>query len=1031
DVFFTSNMGENKLYLNKGNFQFQDVTATSGIKQDSMWSTGVYLVDINNDGWLDMYVCSAGHMKDRNRRNKLYINNHNLTFTESAAKYGLDISAYTTQVAFFDYDMDGDLDCFMIDNSPMPINDLGYINRRDLPDKDWPVAGFLKGGGDHLYRNDNGHFTEVTKQAGIHGGLISFGLGISILDINNDGWPDIYVSNDSYERDYLYVNQQDGTFTDDFENCFSHTSLSSMGSDVADINNDGYPEIFTTDMLPYSDYRLKTLGSFDNINFFRKKVNQGFYYQYMKNCLQLNNKNGTFSEIANLAGVSATDWSWGALLFDADNDGLIDMYVCNGVNRDVTDLDFVDFFSSEAIQRQVLTNNQENVDEVLAHIPQHALVNKVFKNKGNLMFEDIGERWGFTQKSFSNGAAYADLDNDGDLDLIINNENGPAFVYKNNSRETGKNNFIALKLAGNAQNTFAIGAAIKLYANNQILSREIMPGRGFQSSVDYKQIIGLGGMHVIDSLVIVWPDRTCSKMEHPKIDTTYIIQQPDSARKYMQPVQSFTPLIDTIHNSFDKHVEDDYIDFNYERNVPEMLSRQGPGAASGDINGDSLDDVYIGGTQGHPGQVYLQQPDGDFIKKEEPALSQFTDFEDAAVLLFDADKDGDPDLFIGPGGNNNLPNTRQTQIRFFKNDGRGNYSLDAAAFPENAANISVAVPFDFDNDGDLDLFAGGLCVPVNYGANPRSYIFQNDGNGHFTDVTSTVAPDLLHIGMVTGAIWANVAGDTEKELVICGSWMAPSIFQYKSNRFAEIKTNLSDMFGWWRSISAADVNGDGKEDLILGNIGENFYLRPDTNNPVKLWVNDFNQNGNQDKIITRTVNGRDVPVFLKHDLEDEVPFLKKQNLKHADYAQKSIQELFPDALLSKSMVKQFNYAASCVAINNGDGKFIINKLPVPAQISSVDAILCTDVNNDGKTDIIIGGNEDNFPPQFGRLDAGFGSMLINDGKGNFACMDCIKSGLAVRGNIRDIKEINSGHNRYLLFLRNNERPALYKFQKQP
>ena len=448
DVFFTSNMESNKLYLNKGNFKFSDITSSSGIKQDSMWSTGVVMVDINHDGWLDIYVCNAGHMKDRNRRNKLYINNHNLTFTEEAAKYGLDISAYTTQVAFLDYDMDGDLDCFMIDNSPMPINNLGYVNRRDLPDKDWPVADFIKGGGDHLFRNDNGHFTEVTKEAGIHGGLISFGLGISILDVNNDGWPDIYVSNDSYERDYLYINQKNGTFKDDFENRLSHTSLSSMGSDVADINNDGYPDIFTTDMLPGDDYRLKTLGSFDNVNFFKKKVSQDFYYQYMKNCLQLNNKNGTFSDIANMSGVSATDWSWGALLFDADNDGLNDIYVCNGVNRDVTNLDFVDFFANEEIQKQVLSNNQKNVDDVLMHIPQNPLVNKAFQNKGNFVFQDIGKSWGFTQPSFSNGAAYADLDNDGDLDLIVNNENGPAFIYKNNAREINKNNYICIKLKG-------------------------------------------------------------------------------------------------------------------------------------------------------------------------------------------------------------------------------------------------------------------------------------------------------------------------------------------------------------------------------------------------------------------------------------------------------------------------------------------------------------------------------------------------------------------------------------------------------
>lgn len=1026
DVFFTSNMGENQLYQNKGDFKFRDVTAGSGIRQDSMWSTGAVMVDINNDGWLDMYVCNAGHMKDGNRRNKLYINNQNFTFTESAARYGLDISAYTTQVSFFDYDLDGDLDCFMINNSPMPINDLGYINKRDLPDKDWPIADFLKGGGDHLFRNDNSHFSEVTKEAGIHGSLISFGLGISVIDINNDGWPDIYVANDSYERDYLYLNQQDGTFKDDFENCFSHTSLSSMGCDMADINNDGYPEIFTTDMLPEDDYRLKTLGAFENIDLYRKKISQDFYYQYMKNCLQLNNKNGTFSDIANLSGVSATDWSWGALMFDADNDGWNDIYVCNGVNRDVTDLDFTDFFANEAVQRQVLTDNQKNVDEVLAHIPQNALINKAFRNKGNLLFEDVGKSWGFTQPSFSNGAAYADLDNDGDLDLIINNENGPAFVYENNARRLNKNHYIAIKLKGSKQNSFAIGSTIKVYVDSQVLSRIIMPSRGFQSSIDYKQVIGLGNFNKIDSMVIVWPDISYSKITDPGIDTTFVIQQPDSAKMYNEAKPVTKVLIDSVPSVFEKHAEDDYIDFYYERNVPEMLSREGPKAATGDVNGDGLTDIVIGGSQNHPAQLYLQKSSGSFEKKIVPVFNQFADFEDVAVLLFDADKDGDLDLFIGPGGNNNPPYSRQMQTRLFKNDGKGSFALDANAFPNNGVNVSVAVANDFDNDGDLDLFIGGRNEPRNYGAYPRSYIYVNDGNGHFKDATQALSNDIVNIGMVTGAVWADVVGDKNRELIICGEWMAPRIFQYTANHFKEVKTNLADMFGWWRSLSVVDVNNDGRQDLILGNVGENFYLKPNKQNPVKLWINDFNQSGNTDKILTRTVNGKDVTVFLKHDLQDQVPFIKKQNLQHSAFAKKSIQDIFNAELLNKSMIRQFNYESSCIALNKGDGNFTVEKLPVSAQISSVNAIQPVDVNNDGSIDLVVGGNESNFFPQFGRLDGSFGCVLINNGKGGFTALDCTKSGVAVRGEVRDIKEIDTGGSRYLLFLRNDDYPALYK-----
>src|SRR3954452_10359437 len=421
DVFFTSNMGDNKLYLNKGNWQFEDITPKAGFKQDSMWSTGVVMADINGDGWLDIYVCNSGHMSTGNRRNKLYINNHNLSFTEEAKKYGLDISAYTTQVSFLDYDLDGDLDCFMINNSPIPVNQLGYANDRDLPEQDWKVGAFLKGGGDHLFQNNGGHFTEVTKQAGIHGSLISFGLGVSVADINGDGYPDVYVSNDSYERDYMYINQKNGTFKDEFEQCVEHTSFSSMGADIADINNDGYLDIFTTDMLPESDYRIKTTGAFDNYDVYNIKLKQGFYQQFTKNCLQLNNQNGKFCEISNYSGVSATDWSWGALFFDADNDGYNDIYVCNGVNRDVTNLDFMDFFANDINQKMVLTGKKEGVDEILKKIPRTPLPNKAYKNLGNLQFDDIGNSWGFTQPSFSNGAAYADLDNDGDLDLVVNN----------------------------------------------------------------------------------------------------------------------------------------------------------------------------------------------------------------------------------------------------------------------------------------------------------------------------------------------------------------------------------------------------------------------------------------------------------------------------------------------------------------------------------------------------------------------------------------------------------------------------------
>ena len=1025
DVFLTSNAGANKLYLNKGNFKFEDITKAAKIVDDDKWNTGVVFVDINNDGWLDIYVCSSGHMSTGNRKNKLYINNHDLTFTESAAAYGLDISAYTTQVSFFDYDMDGDLDCFMINNSPIPVNQLQYSNRRDLPEKDWSVAPFLKGGGDHLYRNDNGHFTEVTKEAGIHGSLISFGLGVSVSDINGDGYPDVFVSNDSYERDYLYINQKNGTFKDELEDYMQHTSFSSMGADIADINNDGYPDIFTTDMLPVNDYRLKTMGAFDNIDLFNAKLKAGFYYQYTQNCLHLNNKNNHFADIANYSGVAATDWSWGALMFDMDNDGWNDIYVCNGVNKDVTNLDFMNFFADETYHKMVMNGDKKDIEQVLKEIPKNPLLNKVYRNNHDLKFTDIGEEWGFTQPSFSNGAAYADLDNDGDLDLIVNNENEPAFIYRNNARQINNNNYVSVILKGKGKNLFAIGSKINVFSGSLFFTRELYPSRGFQSSVDYKMVIGLGKITKIDSVVITWPDRSVTEVYNPGINKILTIQQ--GGKEKPMPIltaQKEPTYLVQVKSNFDKHEENDVIDFYNERNILRMLSREGPKAAVGDVNGDGIEDVFIGGTPGHPGQLYLQDKQGVFVKKEEKAFNQFLDFEDVAVLLFDCDHDGDLDLLICAGGNTAAPNSRELQLRLFKNDGKGNFILDAAAFPNVGMNVSVAIANDFNNDGYPDLFIGGRSYPGVYGIDPKSYLFVNDGNGHFKDIAAANNPNIASIGMVCGAVWADITGDAQKELVIVGEWMAPRIFSFKKDHFEEITTNLSNLFGWWQTVSVADVNKDGKNDLILGNMGENFYLHPDSANPVKLWINDFDQNGSIDKLLTYTIDGKDMPVFLKRDLEEQIPGIKKSNLKNEAYSKKSIQDLFAKDVIDKCIVKKVNYTSSCVAINNGNGNFTLQKLPNMAQLSCVNIAYTTDFNNDGYPDLVLGGNQFGFLPQFERLDASLGDILINDGSGKFIWQDAKKTGLNLRGEIRDIQEIKGKQKNYLLFLQNNEYPVL-------
>lgn len=1031
DLLLTSNMGENKVYLNKGSLQFEDITAASGMQQDSMWSTGVTFADVNNDGWLDIYICNSGHIATGNRMNKLYINNHDLSFKESAAEYGLNHSGFCTQASFFDYDMDGDLDCFIINNSPLPFTTVNAGNMRDKDVKDWTGDERVKDGGNHLFKNDNGLYKEVTREAGLHSGIVSYGLGVYTGDLNNDGYPDIYVGNDFIEKDYYYINQKDGTFKDEMERCMQSISMSSMSTDVADINNDGYPEIFTTDMIPDDDYRLKTTGTFDNFELYNTKQKQGLYHQYVKNCLQLNNGDGTFSEISNFTGTFGTDWSWGAVFLDADNDGLNDLFVCNGINKDVGDLDYLDFFSNDVYSNMLQTGKKPEINEILKHIPVHPLPNRAFKNKGNFQFEDVTNKWGFSALGFSNSVAYADLDNDGDLDIVINNENQPASVYKNNSRAYNSNSYIGISLKGSPKNRFAVGAKIKVYKGKEIFTREVMPSRGFQSSVDHKQIIGLGLYTAVDSLVIIWPDRTYSKIDQPAVNKVHTIQYLPAPLYYFHERTNAT-LLETANASMDKHAEDDYVDYYYERNLPEQLSKEGTKIAAGDVDGDGLEDIYIGGAKSQPGQLYLQKGEGGFVKKEQPLFKQYSDLEDVAVLFFDADKDADLDLFIGAGGNNVEPNQREIQHRLYKNDGKGNFSIDGHAFPGNNMNISVAVQYDYDNDGDEDLFVGSRSIPYNYGSTPQSYLYQNNGQGHFTDVSQQLNPTIASAGMITGAVWADVAGDSRKELIITGQWMSTKIFSYNktANKFEEMQnTNLEGKEGWWQTIVATDVNGDGKTDLVIGNIGENFYLRPAADKPVKLWLNDFDGNGTAEQFITRKVNGKDMPVFLRRDITDQFPGLKKENLKNSDYAVKSIQELFSKEVMEKSKQKTFNYCKSIVAVNDGNGHFSLQELPVRVQLSSVNAVCATDVNQDGKPDLILGGNLFEFPPQFGRLDASYGHVLLNDGKGNFTWIQPKHSGMSLKGAVKDIRLVKTKQADVIVVAQNNEQPVLYRVKK--
>ena len=1024
DVVLTANMGGNKLFLNKGNWQFQDISLKAGFADKKDWSTGVVMADINHDGWLDIFICNAGYIDNRKPRCQLFINNHDLTFTDQAEAYGLtNEGGYTTHAAFFDYDLDGDLDCFIINNSFIPVNTLNYANKRELRAPGWPVAEFLKGGGDHFYRNDGGRFTDISEEAGIYGSLISFGLGVTVGDVNGDHYPDIYVSNDFFERDYLYINQRNGRFRDELENQVQHISHSSMGADMADINNDGYPDIFTTDMLPDDDYRLKTTTSFDNIDVYRLKQKNGFYNQYTQNTLQVNNRNGRFMETAFFSGVAASDWSWGGLIFDADNDGLSDIFVCNGIYHDVTNQDFIDFFANEVMQKMALTGEKEKMDEIVRKMPSHPIPNKFYRNRGGLEFSEEAKAAGLAQPSFSNGSAYGDLDNDGDLDLVVNNVNAPVFVYRNQSREQTAHHYLAIQLQGEKENRFAVGSKIRVYQDNQVLSRELIPSRGFQSSVDYKQIIGLGTGKA-DSMIITWPDRTETVLMQPAIDQLHVITMATAPRR---PVPAaVTPAVTWFspeNAPFVRHTEDDYIDFYTERNIPVMLSREGPQADTADVDGNGLTDIYIGAAAGQAGHLYLQTPAG-FSSSPQAAFEADRAAEDVAVEFLDADGDGDSDLFIGSGGNALEPGNTAYHHRLYLNDGHGRFTASPEAFPPSAVNCAAAVPFDADGDGDLDLFVAARSVPQQYGQVPESRLYFNNGKGIFRQFQS------MQAGMLTAAAVADLNGDGKKEIIVCGEWMAPQVWAVQNGRLSLLQIGLENYKGWWQSLALADLDGDGDQDCVLGNSGRNAYLRPETNRPVKLWLNDFDQNGTVDKLITRVINGRDMPVFLKRELTEQLPSLKKQNLQFEAYAQKSVQDLFSGSLISNARVQEFNYAASCVALNDGKGRFTLQELPLNTQLSCINAIVCTDLNSDGKTDLLLGGNQFYLQPQFSRLDASYGHVLLNKGtdKGvvRWEWVGPDVTGFDIRGQIRDLLPVTVPDGKRLLVLQNDDYPVLLR-----
>ncbi len=1018
DIYFTANMKPNQLYLNKGNFKFEDISKKSGVSGQRSWSTGVAMADVNGDGWLDIYVCNSGDIKGDNKENELFINNGDLTFTERAQEYGINDKGFTTHAAFFDYDKDGDVDLYILNNSYQAI---GSFNLRK---NERPVRDSL--GGDKFFRNDNGHFIDVSQQVGVYGSVIGFGLGVTVGDVDKDGWQDIYVSNDFFERDYLYINQRNGTFKECLTEQMKSISGASMGADMADINNDSYPDIFVTEMLPFRQDRLKTVTTFEDWNRFQYNLSNDYYYQFTRNMLQLNNANGTFSEVGRLAGVAATDWSWGALIFDMDNDGAKDIFIATGIYKDLTNQDFLQFAGSEEFVKSVVTNKGLDYKKLVDVIPSNSVPNFAYHNSGDLKFEDKAEEWGLSGGNFSNGAAYGDLDNDGDLDLIVNCVNSQALVYQNQSRQLDpETHYLKFILKGSKRNTQAIGTKITAFVGQQQFYLEQMPTRGFQSTMDERPNLSIGKNKSVAKILVEWPNETITELADVTVDQTISLIEPErsSRRKTVSKKKDlavFESLKRKDIESF-SHVENQYSDFDRDRLLYHMLSTTGPCLCKGDVNSDGLDDFFIGGAKGQQGALFTQLAGGDFDRSSSFFDEMDVASEDVACSFFDADGDKDLDLYVGSGGSEFSSTSIEYADRLYFNDGRGDFVRSNQLLPTlRFENTSVVQPADYDQDGDIDLFVGIRAQSLSYGVPVNGYILENDGKGRFKDVTKGVAPLLVGLGMITDASWSDIDGDKDEDLIVVGDWMQIRVFENVSGKLLDEtkKWGLEKTNGWWNRIESADLDNDGDIDFVLGNHGLNSRFRASTEYPISMWVNDFDRNESVEQIICTYFEGKQYPMVLKHDLVSQIPSLKKKYLKYEDYKDQTIQDIFSTDQLKGAFKLNANYLSTSILINEG-GRFKLKELPFEAQLSPVFAIATDDFNHDGKIDIILGGNFYSAKPEVGQYDASYGTFLVGDGKGNFKSVSSSISGLNIQGEVRDFVILRSGADRLLLAARNN------------
>lgn len=1019
DIYFTANTkGNNKLYLNKGNLNFEDITTTAGVAGISDWCSGVTIADVNGDGWLDIYVCSVNEKFGLNGHNQLFINNHNNTFTDLSQQYGLDLKCYSAQAAFFDYDHDGDLDCYVLNESDRPNRNIVDTSNRRKYDSH---------SGDRLLRNDLNtsakKFTDVTASAGIYQSNLGYGLGLAIGDLNNDGWDDIYIGNDFHENDYYYVNQGNGTFNEEGAKHFNHYSRFSMGNDIADYNNDGQLDVVTVDMLPPDEKVLKTYGSDENYDIYNFKITKnGFQPQYSKNCLQRNNGNGSsFSETSLISGISATDWSWCPLFADFDNDGKKDLFITSGIVKRTTDLDYVRFVSDAYVQKK--SNPSLDLDEeAIAKMPDGISHSFMYKGSGGLKFEDKSDEWGFTNyKGYFNGASYADLDNDGDLDLVVNCINAPAMVYKNNSL---KKNYLSVAFKGNSLNTSGIGCKAYLFAKGNMQYQQLMATRGFQSSSDLKLHFGLDSVSIVDSLLLIWPDQSFQLIKNVSADTTVTGNQSNTSgrfnyKQFFNSAQGQFVQYDAQLNW--QHREDNFIDYNVQYLIPHAQSTRGPKLAVADVNNDGLDDIFTCGARGQAGAMFLQNKDGTFISADTAIFKADASSEDVDAAFFDANNDGFKDLLVVSGGNVYHDGDPHLADRLYINDGSGHFIKDSFAIPQLLTNKSSIAITDVDNDNDTDIFIGTLANAAAYGMPQTSYLLINDGKGRFLPAPDGII-QLKNIGMVTSAAFADLNKDGWSDLAITGECMPLKIFMNDHGKFSS--KDIPASTGWWQSLYADDVNNDGNIDLLCGNWGLNNKFSAGKNGPVKMYVSDFDKNGQIDQLMSYTLDGEEYPFLAKDEVERQLPLLKKHYLKFAEYAGLPMKDVFYGWIDTiRPLIAE--RLASTVCFGDGKGGFTLKELPQDLQLSPIFSFKKIDSTSAGNQ-YLAGGNFYNSIPYEGRYDAQSLALFNINRTGTVTYIP--QPDLSnVQAQVRDIKLITAGKPKKVIVATNNGPLLFYNF----